>query len=111
FRAVAWKELRICAGMAGVLSAVVFVEGLILGIFEPESSRVLLASLAIALAMVAHVVGAGLFGVMVPLAAKAAGRDPATVSTPAVTAIADLSGATMFCAVVLAAFHLAGGAD
>ncbi len=102
-RAVLWKEVRVCAGMAAILSTIIFGEGLILGQFEEGGSfeRAWIASAAMALAMAAHVTSAGVFGVTVPIVAKALGRDPATVSTPAVTAIADLTGAVIFCGVVL----------
>jgi magnesium transporter len=103
-RAVVWKELRVCLGMAAVLSAIIFGEGVLLAQLDddiPSTGRMLAASLGMAMAMAAHVVGAGLFGVTVPIAAKALGRDPATVSTPAVTAIADLTGASIFCGIVL----------
>jgi magnesium transporter len=107
-RQVIWKELRICLGMALVLSVIIFGEGLVLGSLDPAPDRtILFASLGMALAMTAHVIGAGLFGVVVPIAAKALGRDPATVSTPAVTAIADLSGATVFFVIVLAVLEFA----
>ena len=56
---------------------------------------------AVAIAMAVHVVGAGVFGASVPILANRFGLDPAMVSTPAVTAIADLAGATLFVLVVL----------
>lgn len=108
---VVWKELRVCLGMSALLALIIFGEGIVLGQLDQDGltqGRILLASFAMAAAMAAHVVGAGLFGVTVPMVAKAFGRDPATVSTPAVTAIADLTGATIFCGVVLAILAGAG---
>lgn len=111
-RTVIWKELRVGVGMALILSAIIFFEGLVLAQLDDDptltTTRMAVASVAMAAAMAAHVLGAGLFGVTVPIAAKALGRDPATVSTPAVTAIADLTGAAIFCGVVLGVLSLAG---
>ncbi len=107
FLAVLWKEWRISAGLALILSVIVFGEGLLLGSFFDDhyvgdTHGLLLAGAALATAMAAHVISSALLGASVPLLAKAVGRDPALVSTPAVTAIADFMGAVIFFGVVLA---------
>ena len=48
------------------------------------------------LAMVATVAITSLFGAAIPLLARSLGRDPAMVSAPAITAVADLSGAVIY---------------
>lgn len=99
---VVWKEFRVAVGMAVVLSVIVFGEGMILGQSDAAvGDRLVTASVAMALAMAAHVIGSGLFGVAIPILARSMRVDPALVSTPAVTAIADLFGASVFVAVVL----------
>ncbi|MEO0480558.1 MAG: magnesium transporter [Planctomycetota bacterium] len=103
FMAVLWKEVRVTIGMAAILSVIVFAEGMVLGLGDEEvGDRALTASIAMALAMAGHVLGSGTLGVAVPIAARALKIDPALVSTPAVTAIADLFGACVFLAIVLA---------
>ena len=46
--------------------------------------------------MALHVLTAALFGATIPILATAMRGDPANVSTPAVTALADLSGAAIY---------------
>ncbi|MGE0143101.1 MAG: magnesium transporter [Planctomycetota bacterium] len=103
---VVWKELRVSLGIAGILSAIVFGEGVLLGSIDPEfgitSTRLFAACAALAVAMALHVVTAATIGASIPMLAQRFGRDPAMVSTPAVTAIADLTGASIFFLVVLA---------
>ena len=98
---VLWKELRISAVLAVVLSAIVFSEGWLLSDSD-DQNLIIRASFGMAIAMAAHVVIAAILGAAIPLIAKWLGRDPAMVSTPAVTAIADLSGATIYVLVVVA---------
>ncbi|MFO1051435.1 MAG: magnesium transporter [Planctomycetota bacterium] len=102
---VLWKELRVSAGIAIILAGIVFVEGLLLGNFdksyEDSTHPLLLASGALALAMLVHVMSAATIGAAVPIVARLLRRDPAMVSTPAVTAIADLTGASIFFGVLV----------
>src|SRR5690606_29871693 len=101
--AIFWKELRVSSGMATVLASIVFVEALILGRTDARlgDEDMLYTSAAVAIAMVCHVLGSALIGVGIPVLAKWLGGDPAIVSTPAVTALADLFGASVFCTVSL----------
>jgi magnesium transporter len=96
--AVLWKELRISGGTALALSAVVFAQACLLGWGTTEVLAAVAGS--IALAMIAHVLSAALFGASVPVLVKALGGDPALFSVPAVTAIADLSGAAIYLVMV-----------
>ena len=102
---VLWKELRVSAGIAAVLSCIVFLEGFVLGSFDKVYAgaiqTLLLACGALGVAMAFHVMSAAVIGAAVPIVAKLLRRDPAMVSTPAVTAIADLSGASIYFGVLL----------
>ena len=51
-------------------------------------------------AMLGHVVSAALLGALIPLVVKKLRGDPAMISTPAVTAIADLTGAAIYLVMV-----------
>jgi magnesium transporter len=55
-----------------------------------------LTGLVIGAAMLAHVLSAALLGALTPLLVKQLRGDPAMISTPAVTAIADLTGAMIY---------------
>ena len=79
------------------------------GVVDPSivTVHVIAAGLVIALAMLAHVLSAALFGALVPIVVKRMRGDPAMISTPAVTAIADLSGATIYLVLIVL---LVGGA-
>lgn len=92
--AVLWKEVRISIGLATVLSAIVFVEGLAIG--EGAVSELWWPCVGMAVAMVITVAVTSVFGATIPLAARAIGRDPAMISAPAITALADLSGAAIY---------------
>jgi magnesium transporter len=91
---VLWKELRISIGVGLLLSAVGFAEATWLH-REPTPTGLEVAA-AVALALTVYASCAALLGAAVPLIAKAAGRDPALVSTPLVTAVADLVGASIY---------------
>ena len=116
WRHVVWKELRVSCGIAAILSAIVFGEGVLLGAFDGTYqisagfavSKLLLVSAGLSVAMALHVVSAATIGAAVPILAKRFGGDPAMISTPAVTAIADLSGASIFFAIVLGTLSLVG---
>jgi magnesium transporter len=89
---VLWKEARVSLGLAGVLSAIVFAEGHFLGESGPTLTR---ACTAMALAMAANTVITPLIGALIPMLARAIRRDPALV-LPAVTALTDLAGASIY---------------
>src|SRR5690606_33336732 len=91
---VLWKELRVSGGIALALATVAFCQALLLG--EAPTAAALDVAGVVALAMVVHVLSAALLGASVPMVVKAIGGDPALFSVPAVTAIADLSGAAIY---------------
>ena len=85
--------------MALLLAGIAFADTLIVSRFEEEPaawSTVALAGFVIGLAMLAHVLSAALLGALTPLVVKKLRGDPAMISTPAVTAIADLTGAAIY---------------
>jgi magnesium transporter len=97
-RAVLWKELRISLALGVALGAIVFGEA---WLFRETSDvywsgHVWQTCSVLSLAMALHVLTAAVFGATIPLLAKAMRGDPANVSTPAVTALADLSGAAIY---------------
>jgi magnesium transporter len=96
FPLVLWKEARVSAGLALLLSSIALGETFVLGTAARHADLLLFAGLATAIAMATHVVSAALLGASVPLIAHALRRDPAMVSTPAVTAIADFSGVVIY---------------
>lgn len=99
---VLWKEIRISLGLAVVLSAIIFVEGLMIAGEESADALLSLCG-AMSLAMILTVAATSLFGASIPLIAQRLGRDPAMVSGPAITAVADLSGAAVYLTIVAAA--------
>ncbi|HLU39431.1 MAG TPA: magnesium transporter [Planctomycetota bacterium] len=96
---VLWKELRVSGGIALALATVAFCQALLLG--EAPTAAALDVAGVVALAMVVHVLSAALLGASVPMVVKAIGGDPALFSVPAVTAIADLSGAAIYLTLAL----------
>ncbi len=92
---VFWKEVRISMGLASILSAIIFVEGMWIGDAN-SASQLTHMCIAMALAMVLTVAATSLFGATIPLIARRVGIDPAMVSAPAITAVGDLSGATIY---------------
>ncbi|MBK8097609.1 MAG: magnesium transporter [Planctomycetes bacterium] len=107
---VLWKELRVATVMAAALAAIAFGDAVLISLLESERDpwpTVLHSAGVIALAMTAHVVSAALLGALTPLVVKKLRGDPAMISTPAVTAIADLTGATIY--LVLVTMLLTGG--
>ena len=99
---VMWNELRIALLMGLALAAIAFVDALIVGAFMPSPLEVITtAGLVIALAMLAHVLSAALLGALFPILVQKLRGDPAMISTPAVTGIADLTGATIYLVLVL----------
>lgn len=100
---VLWKELRVAGLMAVLLGGIAFVNSLLVSrtAAQPEAlTLVAHASLLIGLAMIGHVLTAALLGAVTPLVVKRLRGDPAMISTPAVTAIADLTGAAIYLVLV-----------
>ena len=96
-RFVLWKEVRIGLAMGVALGAVVFGEAWLFRDGEAYwDAHVWQTCWVLSLAMTLHVLTAAVFGATIPLLAKAMRGDPANVSTPAVTALADLSGALIY---------------
>lgn len=103
---VLWKEVRTGLGIGLALAVVVFWVTLYLeGGSAAEAWRV---CGAVAVAMVVHVTTAALLGGLIPLLVTAARMDPALVANPALTTIADLSGATTYLLTVSALLDLPG---
>lgn len=98
-RAVVWKELRVAGLMAAVLGAIAFANALVVSRLEAEPDPLALvvgSAVAISAAMLAHVLTAALLGALIPIAVEKLRGDPAMISTPAVTAVADLTGAAIY---------------
>jgi len=95
---VLWKELRVSGGTALALSAVAFAQAWMLGGMPARDLWPI--AVAIATAMAADVLCAALFGASVPVLVKALRGDPALFSVPSVTALTDLSGASIYILVV-----------
>jgi len=102
---VFWKEMRVSLVMAVVLSAIVFCEALLVPQFldgEGPGAELWTICWVLAAAMALHVVTSAVLGAVVPVAVQACKGDPATISAPVVTAVADLSGATIYLVLGLA---------
>jgi magnesium transporter len=93
FRAVFSKEMLVSIALAAALGIVAFGNALLLG----GTTNV---SAVMGVAMAADVVFAACLGVAVPHLVKVLRIDPALISTPAVTALTDLTGATIFLVVI-----------
>ena len=99
FKALVGKELLVSFTLAGVLGAVAFANAVLLqyvkggGIDFGSTSRV---GFVIAAAMAADVVFAAALGASIPTLVKLLRIDPALISTPAVTALTDLTGSSIF---------------
>ncbi|MBL8732186.1 MAG: magnesium transporter [Planctomycetes bacterium] len=99
FRAMLTKEVKVSLTMALVLSAVAFGNALLLqtGGDAPETLQTTVRiALVIAAAMAADVVFAAALGASIPSLVKLLRIDPALFSTPAVTALTDLTGAAVY---------------
>ena len=96
---VLWKEIRV-AGLLGIaLGGIAFLNSIMVSrtADKPVPLDVVTQSATvIGLAMVGHVLTAALLGALTPIVVKQLRGDPAMISTPAVTAIADLSGAAIY---------------
>ncbi|MFN7588734.1 MAG: magnesium transporter [Planctomycetota bacterium] len=99
FRAMLSKEVLVSLTLAVVLGAVAFGNSLLLQTMKGDSidfGATAHIALVIALAMGADVVFAAALGASIPNLVKMLRIDPALISTPAVTALTDLTGASIF---------------
>lgn len=100
---VLWKELRVAGVLAVALGVIAFLNSLMVSrtAHEPDPLQLVAhAAIVISIAMVGHVMTAALLGATTPMVVKRLRGDPAMISTPAVTAIADLSGAAIYLVLV-----------
>lgn len=97
---VLWKELRVSLSLSLVLAAIAFGNAFLLDLFSPGSVSVLhdttRIAVVVATAMAADVVFAAMLGASIPGLVKLLRIDPALISTPAVTALTDLTGASIY---------------
>ncbi|RLG85207.1 MAG: magnesium transporter, partial [Thermoprotei archaeon] len=89
--------LRIVAKeIAVALLLALAMGGMAFGFALALTSLNLRVALAVATALVTVVVTADLVGAMLPLAASLVGADPAAMSAPLITTVADVSGVFMY---------------
>ena len=103
FRAVLNKELLVSLSLAVVLGVVAFANAVMLQLWKGDTidfGTGARAAGVIGLAMAADVVFAAVLGACVPNFVKLLRIDPALISTPAVTALTDLTGASIFLVVI-----------
>ncbi|MEO6593980.1 MAG: magnesium transporter, partial [Planctomycetota bacterium] len=100
FYRVLLREGLVSLGLAGLLALIAFANALFLQWWMQGTTRDTSATLHIAsvigLAMAADVVFAALLGASIPNLVRILRIDPALVSTPAVTALTDLTGASIY---------------
>jgi len=99
FTRVLWKELRVAGTIALLLGVIATIDTyLVNGIKETPFPFETVTAIAVAIgaAMIGHVLSAALLGAFTPIVVKKLRGDPAMISTPAVTAIADLTGAAIY---------------
>ena len=108
---VLWKELRVAGLMGSLLGIIALLDTILISAFTANNSALTSAdngvsmiwiSSAIGIAMVGHVLTAALLGAITPIVVKKMRGDPAMISTPAVTAIADLTGVIIYIAALTA---------
>ncbi|MFK7739652.1 MAG: magnesium transporter [Planctomycetota bacterium] len=100
---VLWKELRVAGLISLLLGSIATLDTLIInGLDETPQPLAAVSTIALAIggAMIGHVVTAALLGACTPIVVKRLRGDPAMISTPAVTAIADLTGAAIYLVIV-----------
>lgn len=105
FRFVLGREVLISLSLAVALAGIAFANAFLLQWFaggEIAVGTAVRAALVIGLAMAADVVFAAVLGAAVPNLVRMLRIDPALMSTPAVTALTDLTGAAIFLLVVTA---------
>lgn len=94
------KEVLVSLGLSLVLGAIAFGNALLLQVLkgdgELDFASTSRTALVIAAAMAADVVFAAALGALVPNLVRWLRIDPALISTPAVTALTDLTGAAIF---------------
>jgi magnesium transporter len=103
FRAVVSKELLVSLTLAVALSGVAFGNALVLQWWKGDDSALgatVHMATVIAAAMAADVVFAAVLGASIPTLVRMLRIDPALISTPAVTALTDLTGAAIFLTMV-----------
>ena len=103
FRSVLMKELVVSIALACVLAGIAFGNALLLlwiGGHGDGTFKMYKTAGVIGLAMAADVVCAAVLGAAIPSLVKWMRIDPALISTPAVTALTDLTGAGIFLMVV-----------
>lgn len=104
---VLWKEVRVAGFMGALLGSIALMDTVLVSLFpgkdsdspivaDPNAPSVAWIGLAIGVAMVGHVLTAALLGALTPIVVKKLRGDPAMISTPAVTAIADLTGVVIY---------------
>ena len=96
---VLYKELRVAGTIAILLGVIAAIDTYLVNGIKSEPIAFEAATtiaVAIGAAMVGHVLSAALLGACTPIVVKQLRGDPAMISTPAVTAIADLTGAAIY---------------
>lgn len=96
---VLWKELRVSLAMAVVLGGIAFANALILDVAAGDGAALrttIRIGFVVAVAMAADVLFAAALGSSIPSLVKLLRIDPALISTPAVTALTDLTGASIY---------------
>jgi magnesium transporter len=100
---VLWKEIRVSLALALLLAVIAFGNAWLLQRFT-DSEKPLDATMHIAtvigIAMSADVLFAAVLGAAIPYLVKVLRIDPALISTPAVTALTDLTGAAIYLVLV-----------
>ncbi len=104
FLRVLWRELRISSCLAGVLGLIAGAQAWLLSGSAPS----LAVCGAVTLALALHVITASMLGASIPLAVAALGRDPSMVANPALTTLADLSGALIYFVTLTALIDIGG---
>ncbi|MBX3461655.1 MAG: magnesium transporter [Planctomycetes bacterium] len=103
FRRMITKELLVSVTLALVLGGVAFGNALMLQGWNGSGGELAATAriaVVIAIAMAADVVFAAALGASIPNLVRLLRIDPALISTPAVTAMTDLTGAAIFLALV-----------
>lgn len=105
FRTMMGKEMLVSLGLAGVLALIAVTNAVLLqwmGNKPVATGETIHTASVIGLAMAADVVVAAFLGASIPNLVKWLRVDPALISTPAVTALTDLTGASIYLALVTA---------
>lgn len=106
FKKLLGKEILVSFGLAVALAGIAFLNALFLQWHQaaadgaPPVHPAMHTAFVIGIAMAADVVFAAVLGASIPTLVKLLRIDPALISTPAVTAMTDLTGAAIYLAVV-----------